>query len=65
MKKYRLRRWVKVVLWILLIGFMVVSIYQIKTIKTIHTTPVGSYECRGKLIKICSGSKEVADYLGV
>ena len=65
MKKYRLRRWVKVVLLILVLLFMILVIFQIKTIKTIHTTPVGTYTCYGKIIQVCSGSKEVADYLGV
>lgn len=65
MKKYRLKRWVKVTLLILFIGFTALTIYQIKTEKTTYSTPLGSYECKGKIIKICYGSKQVADYLGV
>lgn len=46
-------------------AFLGIAFYQIATIKTIENTPVGSYECRGKIIQVCSGSKRVADYLGV
>lgn len=63
-KRYRVRSWVKVVLWTLFVAFISISIYQLFTVKTIHSTPVGSYTCNGKLIQICGGSKEVADYLG-
>ena len=64
-KRYRLRTWVKLVLWTIFVAFITISIYQMFTITTIHTTPVGSYTCKGKLIQVCGGSKEVADYLGV
>ena len=64
MKKYRLKRWVKVTLYSLCFLFIVVSVIQFFTIKTIHTTPYGSYTCIGKLIKVCGGSRQVADYLG-
>lgn len=64
-KKYRLKKWVWVVLWTLLVAFMAVAAYQCFTYTKIYTTPVGSYQCNGKLIKICRGSKAVADYLGM
>ena len=64
-KKYKLRKWVYITLWTGFVAFITLSIYQIYTIKTIHTTPVGTYTCHGKLIQVCNGSKEVADYLGV
>ena len=64
-KKYRLRKWVKVTLWTLFVGYIAIAIYQLATIKTYNTTPVGTYTCHGKLIQICEGNKEVADYLGV
>lgn len=64
-KKYKLRRWVKVTLWTLFVAYISIALYQVITIKTYHTTPVGTYTCQGKLIKVCSGSEEVADYLGV
>lgn len=63
-KKYKIRKWVKVALWTLFVAFITIAIYQVFNEKTIHTTPVGTYECHGKLIQVCSGSKEVADYLG-
>lgn len=31
----------------------------------IKNTPVGNYECKGHILKVCSGSNEVANYLGV
>ncbi len=64
-KRYKLRAWVKVALWTLFVIFATISIYQLFTIKTIHSTPVGNYTCNGKLVQICGGSKKVADYLGV
>ena len=64
-KVYRLRRWVKVMLWTIFVAFTTLSLYQMATIKDIKTTPVGTYTCHGKLLKVCSGSREVADYLGV
>ena len=64
-KRYRLRKWVKVVLWTIFVAFITISVYQLFTITTITTTPKGSYTCKGKLIQVCGGSKEVADYLGV
>lgn len=64
-KVYKLRKWVKVALWTLFVGFVAITLYQLFTIKTIHSTPVGTYQCNGGLIKICGGSEEVADYLGV
>ncbi len=64
-KRYKLRTWVKVVLWTIFVVFATISIYQVFTIKTIHNTPVGSYTCHGEIIQICGGNKEVADYLGV
>lgn len=64
-KKLKLRKWVWLVIYTLLIVILTITIYQLLTFTTIHTTPVGSYTCHGKLIQLCNGSKEVADYLGV
>ena len=64
-KRYRLKRWVKIMLWTLFVALTTLSLYQLATIKTVKSTPVGSYTCHGKLIQVCSGSKEVAEYLGV
>lgn len=64
-KKLKLKKWVKVVLYTFLISFISIAIYQLFTVKTITTTPVGNYQCSGKLIQVCNGSKEVRDYLGV
>lgn len=68
-KRYKLKPEVKkimnIILLLLLGALIGIAIYQLFTIKTIKSTPAGNYECNGGLIKICSGSKEVADYLGV
>lgn len=64
-KTLRLRKWVKVVLFIILLFLIIIPIYQLFTITTTTTTPVGSYTCHGKLIQVCSGNKEVREYLGV
>lgn len=64
-KTRRLRPWVKYLLFFLLGAYLSIAIYQLHTMRTIHKTPVGSYECRGKLIQVCSGDDRVAAYLGV
>ena len=64
-RKKVLKKWVKNALWFLL-GFIVgIAITQLFTIKKTYETPAGSYTCRGGIIQVCTGSKEVADYLGV
>lgn len=66
MKRYKLRRWVKNLLWIFLGVLIGIIIYQMFTIKTIEYTPVGTYECNGGIIKVCStNSPDVVNYLGV
>ena len=64
-KKYRLKRWVKNLLWIILGAIIGITIYQLFTIETVHETTVGNYTCRGSIIEICSGSNEVTNYLEV
>lgn len=64
-KKVKIKKWVKNVLWMLLGALIGISIYQIFTLTTITTTPTGSYSCRGGIIKICTGSDKIANYLGV
>lgn len=61
MKKRKIRTWVKVGL-IILVG---VSVYQLFTVRTVKNTPRGSYTCKGGIIKVCTGSKRVANYLGI
>lgn len=62
-KSLTLIDWIE--LFILIIGL--ISIFKFLFIGNPKTyeTPVGNYTCTGGLIKTCSGSKEVADYLGV
>ena len=64
-KRRKLKRWVKNILWMILGAFIGIIIYQLFTVETVHETPVGSYTCRGGIFQVCSGSNEVADYLGV
>ena len=61
MKKRKIRTWVKVVLIIL----VVIAIYQLFTLDISVSTVAGDYNCKGGIIKVCTGSKEVATYLGV
>ncbi len=66
MKKYRLKRKIKIIILLILIAIInIVAICQLFTVKTIGKTPVGDYECHGGIIKICGSSSEVANYLGV
>lgn len=65
MKKFRLKRWVKVVIAIIVIILLGIITYQVCTKEHTYQTPVGEYTCRGGLIELCTGSKEVKDYLGV
>lgn len=64
-KKYVLKRWVKNTLWNLLGALIGIAIYQLFTVHTTIETPVGNAECDGGILKVCTSSKEVADYLGV
>lgn len=64
-KKYKLRGWVKNLLFIILGAVIAITIYQLYTLETSVTTPAGSYKCHGGIIKICSSDKAVEDYLGV
>ncbi len=64
-KRMKLKRWVKVVLYTLLLSTFLISIYNFFTVTTTTVTPVGVYTCHGKLIQVCDGSKEVREYLGV
>lgn len=64
MKKYRIKKWVKVATGLLITIIIGITIYQSFIVETIKSTPVGNYTCRGGLIKVCTGSKEVAEYLG-
>ncbi len=64
-KRYRLKRWVKNTLWVILGAVIGIAIYQLFTVETTKKIPASEYTCKGGIIKVCTGSKEVADYLGV
>lgn len=61
MKRRRIKTWVKVLVVVLL----TISIYQLFTLKEENNTPAGTYNCRGGILKVCTGSNEVATYLGI
>lgn len=50
-----------------LILMLVLTLFKVLFIggKKTYTTPVGEYTCIGGVFKVCNGSNEVADYLGV
>jgi len=60
-KKKLLNR-LSIALTIIILILCAVVILQFKH-KVITVTPYGSYECRGKIIKLCSGSKRTRDYI--
>lgn len=64
-KSYIKNTILKVGLLFLIGAIMGIAIYQLFTIETVKSTPVGNYTCRGDLLEFCVGNKEVADYLGV
>lgn len=60
----KLKKWVKPLL-LLIIGAVVgIAIYQLFTLKVDYITPAGNYTCTGGIIKICTGTSSVADYIG-
>ena len=64
-KKYVLKKWVKDLLKVVAGAIIGIAIYQLFTVETVKTTPVGDYTCKGGIIQVCGGSQAVADYLGV
>lgn len=65
MRKRKLKSWVKVTLLLIVGAAFGIIVYQLFTIETVHTTPLGNYTCRGGIIKVCNSSKSVANHLGV
>lgn len=45
---------------LIIIGLIIIIQFEHKTI---ISTPYGGYECRGTIIRICNGSKEVEEYI--
>jgi len=58
---------IKLIFMIFIIGLLLMLVAKFLFVgePEVHETPVGEYTCKGGLIKVCTGSKEVADYLGV
>lgn len=65
MKKIILKKWVKDFLKVVAGAIIGVAIYQLFTVETVKTTPAGNYTCKGGIVRICSGSQAVYDYLGI
>lgn len=67
-KKFRkirkLKKWVKPLLLLLIGSVIGIAIYQLFTLKENYTTPAGSYTCIGGIVKVCTGTSSVADYIG-
>jgi hypothetical protein len=63
--KRRLKPWVKKVLLLIVGAIIGITIYQLFTVTTVKSTPLGDYTCNGGIIQVCTGSKKVATYLGV
>lgn len=57
----RLKKWVKVVLKIILIIYLGVATIQLFTVHTTTKTSYGWANCDGKLIKVCQGSRSMLD----
>lgn len=57
MKRLKLKLWVKVFLFILI---LLTLLYKTET----KHTPVGDYKCSGSIVQICSGSHEVYEMVG-
>lgn len=64
MKERRLKRWVKNLLWLVFGCLIGIAIYQLITEETTRTTVAGEYTCKGGILEVCTGSKQVADYIG-
>lgn len=66
-KSLDFKEWLQLIGIILIIVLASIKLFEILFVGPTITkeTPVGSYQCSGGLIKVCSGSEEVYDYLGV
>lgn len=57
------------ILAICILAFIVLAVIVFITIlldptEKTYTTPAGEYTCRGTIVKVCTGDKEVMDFLG-
>lgn len=66
-KSLDLIEWIELIILVFVIIGVLFTIFKFLFIgkTTTYETPVGEYTCSGGLIKVCGGSKEVADYLGI
>lgn len=62
-KKLRLRKWVRVTLFIIICGLFTILFLNSMKKETAYNTPKGSYTCNGTILKVCSGSSEAYDYV--
>ena len=66
-KSLTIWEWIELLFLILLFIAGLIVIFKFIFIGGTMTyeTPVGSYQCTGGLIKVCNGSQEVMNYLGI
>ena len=66
-KSLTIGEWIELILilFVFLVGLFTIFKFLFIGKQTVHTTPVGNYTCTGGFVKTCSGSQEVADYLGI
>lgn len=66
-KSLNLIEWLELIIIILVLITCVICLFKFLFIgknESVHTI-AGDYQCKGGLIKVCSGSSNVASYLGV
>lgn len=66
-KSLTITEWLEllIILFIFVVGLITIFKFLFIGEEKTYVTPAGNYTCSGGLIKTCSGSKEVADYLGI
>ncbi len=66
-KSLSVGEWIQlsIILLIFIVGFVTIFKFLFIGEPITKETPVGNYTCSGGFIKVCSGSQEVANYLGV
>lgn len=62
MKNRRLRSWVKISIFLIILAFLVYALIGLIGVQRTYTSPTGRYTCKGTILKICSGNKEVYNY---
>lgn len=66
-KSLTIWEWIELlfIAFVFIVGLITIFKYLFIGGTTTYETPVGNYQCNGGLFKVCSGSQEVMDYLGI